>query len=126
MKVLHSDEHKQHVPGDVIDAGAFRPGRDVPDRVDHLLKAAISVGLIPVLVRDHGPGPLAAVHSPEYLDFLAVAYDEWRKLSLVSPKVVPSVSGLIACVTGGDIRSAAQGKPLPSAFAVVSMSGTTP
>ena len=42
------------------------------------------------------------------------------------PKVVPRLSRVSAAATGADIRSAAHGKPLPSALAVVIMSGVTP
>src|SRR5256886_914736 len=42
------------------------------------------------------------------------------------PKVVPRDPGLTEAATSGDSMSTAQGKPLPSALAVVSMSGRTP
>ena len=42
------------------------------------------------------------------------------------PKVVPRFSSSSEAVIGGDSSSAETGKPLPSALAVVMMSGTTP
>ena len=42
------------------------------------------------------------------------------------PKVVPSDSGRRAAASRADSSSAAHGKPLPSALAVVSRSGVTP
>jgi acetoin utilization deacetylase AcuC-like enzyme len=80
MKILHSDAHRAHIVGQVFDMGGVRESRDAPERVDLLLQAAQRHGEVRGPSKDHGSAPLAAVHTPEYLDFLTVAFDEWTKL----------------------------------------------
>lgn len=88
MKVVYSDRHRAHVPGEVVENGLARPSRDVPERLDALLRAAHSLGHEVVEADDHGTSPLAAVHSKAYLEFLATAYRDWQRLGL-SGRVVP-------------------------------------
>jgi acetoin utilization deacetylase AcuC-like enzyme len=91
MHLLHSDKHHLHVPGDVMRLGVYRPGRDLPERVDVLRAAALAAGLRQVTAADHGMAPIAAVHSPEYLDFLAVAHAEWSRLNGASSHVFANI-----------------------------------
>ncbi|MBN8939894.1 MAG: histone deacetylase family protein [Rhizobiales bacterium] len=91
MHILHSDKHVLHVPGDVMRLGVYRPGRDLPERVDVLREAALAAGHRQVPANQHGLAPIAAVHSPEYLDFLAVAHAEWSRLEGASPNVFANI-----------------------------------
>jgi len=77
---LYHDKYALHVPGDVMRLGVYRPGRDVAQRVDILRNALAKAGHTLEKAIEHGLGPVAAVHTPEYLDFLKVAYAEWSKL----------------------------------------------
>ncbi|WP_246665149.1 hypothetical protein [Neorhizobium sp. P12A] len=79
MKVVYTDRHRAHIPGDVVENGLARPRRDVPERLDALLRAIHSLGHDVVGVDDHGTSPLAAVHSKAYLVFLATAYRDWQR-----------------------------------------------
>lgn len=90
MKVVYTDRHLAHVPGDVVENGLARPSRDVPERLDALLRAAQSLGHEVVGADDHGTSPLAAVHSKAYLEFLATAYRDWQRHGLAG-RVVPAV-----------------------------------
>lgn len=89
MKVVYSDLHRSHIPGDVVENGVSRPSRDVPERMDALLRAVKEAGLEVVGASDCGLEPLCAVHSPEYLCFLASAYREWKRSGL-NGRVVPA------------------------------------
>ncbi len=100
MHVLYSKKHSLHVPGDVMRLGVYRPGRDIPDRVDVFLKAASSAGHELIEPIDHGLGPIAAVHTPEYLDFLAVAYSEWSKLPGAASRVFANIFPVRGMVGG--------------------------
>ncbi|MFD1329121.1 histone deacetylase family protein [Mycoplana ramosa] len=71
MKAVYSDRHRLHRPGAVVEGGVPRPSRDVPDRLDALLRAARRCGLSIVDAVDHGMAPLADVHTPRYLEFLS-------------------------------------------------------
>lgn len=90
MKVVYSNLHRAHVPGDVVENGVARPSRDVPERLDALRQAVRNAGLDVVDASDHGVDPLAAVHSEAYLAFLANAYPEWSGSGLPG-RVVPAV-----------------------------------
>jgi len=90
MKVFYSDIQKAHNPDTFIVSGAQRPIPEVPERADRLLRAVERLGLTPSAPGDCGRGPLAAVHTPEYLDFLATIHGEWQGLG-GSPVVVPNV-----------------------------------
>lgn len=68
MKVVYSNLHRGHVPGDVVENGVARPSRDVPERLDALLRAVRNAGLDVVDASDHGRAPLAAVHSKRGVD----------------------------------------------------------
>ncbi len=88
MKAVYSDFHTAHVPGVVIENGIPRQSRDVPQRIDALLRACRKADWEIVDAVDHGLEPLSAVHSTAYLDFLATADADWRKSGLpggVSP-----------------------------------------
>lgn len=73
MKAVYSDRHRLHSPGAVVEGGVARPSRDVPERLDALLRAVRRAGLAVVDAVDHGMTPLAAVHTDRYLDFLAAS-----------------------------------------------------
>jgi acetoin utilization deacetylase AcuC-like enzyme len=88
MKAVYSPFHTAHVPGVVIENGVPRQSRDVPQRVDALLRACRKTGWEIVDAVDWGLRPLSAVHSTTYLDFLATSYSNWRERGLpgdVSP-----------------------------------------
>jgi acetoin utilization deacetylase AcuC-like enzyme len=40
---------------------------------------------------DHGLGPIAAVHTPEYLRFLKNIFKRWQRIPDASPEVVPNI-----------------------------------
>ncbi|TGR65620.1 histone deacetylase family protein [bacterium M00.F.Ca.ET.194.01.1.1] len=82
MKVVYSEGHRAHVVGDVVENGLVRASRDVPERLDALLRAAGRAGCEIVDARDHGPEPLFAVHSDAYLEFLSTAFQEWKNVGL--------------------------------------------
>jgi acetoin utilization deacetylase AcuC-like enzyme len=90
MKVVYTDRHRAHNPGDVVENGIARPSRDVPERLDALLRAVRTLGHEVVGADDHGTQPLAAVHSKLYLEFLATAYRDWKHGGLAG-RVVPAV-----------------------------------
>lgn len=91
MLAFHSPLHALHIAGEVMDLGGTRPSRDVPQRVDVLLDALRTAGHEVREAPDHGMGPIAAVHAPDYLDFLATAHQEWSRLPGASPLAFPNI-----------------------------------
>jgi acetoin utilization deacetylase AcuC-like enzyme len=91
MKVVYSEQHAKHDPAFFLVRGERRPSAEQPQRADVLLAAAKAGGHQVVAPDDTGVGPVLAVHTPEYVDFLQVAQREWRKLEGAGPEVIANV-----------------------------------
>jgi acetoin utilization deacetylase AcuC-like enzyme len=89
MKVVYSEAHAGHDPSYFLVRGERRPSAEQPARADILLRAARGAGHEIVPPADRGLGPVLAVHTPEYVDFLQVAHRDWQKLDGASAEVVP-------------------------------------
>jgi acetoin utilization deacetylase AcuC-like enzyme len=71
--------------------GVKQRSAEQPERATRLLAAAKDAGHEIVGAEVYGVGPAAAVHTPDYLDFLQVAAREWAKLPNASIEVIPNV-----------------------------------
>ncbi len=91
MHVVHSPHHRGHDPQQFIVRGRFQRSNEQPERAERLLAAALAEGLHAVEPADHGPGPRAAIHTPEYLHFLATVWERWQQLPGASEEVLPNV-----------------------------------
>jgi len=91
MKVIFSEQQKAHHPQHFLSSGSPQPNPEVPERVDRLFKAAISSGLVHEQPDDYGIGPVAAIHSPEYLQFLQHIYRRWGYIEDASSEVIPNI-----------------------------------
>lgn len=91
MKVVYSDRHASHDPQSFLVRGRMIRSAEQPERADRLLDGIRRGGHALVAPVDFGPGPRAAVHTPEYLEFLETAWAEWRKLPDASDEVIANV-----------------------------------
>lgn len=91
MKIIHSERHTLHDPQFFLARGERRPSPEQPQRADILLQAARAAGHAVHVCADHGLAPIAAVHTPEYIDYLQVAHREWRRLDGASDEVIPNI-----------------------------------
>ena len=71
-------------------ARAF-PIPEVPRRVDILKAGAEAAGCAFEAPNDAGTGPIAAVHTPEYLTFLRTIHPRWRRIEGASEEVIPNI-----------------------------------
>ncbi len=94
MKAFYAAEQKKHDPKAFLSSGAPQPNPEQPERVERLLDGAKAAGCEIVRPRDHGLGPIAAVHTPEYIDFLANIYPRWRRIEGASEEVIPNIHPL--------------------------------
>lgn len=92
MKAIYDPGQAVHDPQFYLVRGEVTHSHEQPERAERLL-AGLARGGIPVLPsRDFGPGPRAAVHTPEYLNFLKTAHSEWLQLPGGSgPEVVANI-----------------------------------
>jgi acetoin utilization deacetylase AcuC-like enzyme len=91
MKAFYADEQKRHDPKAFLSSGAPRPNPEQPERVERLLAGAKAAGLTIARPKNFGLGPIAAVHTPEYLDFLARIYERWQRIEGASAEVIPNI-----------------------------------
>ncbi|HEY6981654.1 histone deacetylase family protein [Reyranella sp.] len=91
MKIVYSDKHAVHDPQTFFVRGVKQRSAEQPERAIRLLAAAQGAGHEVIAAKVHGMGPAAAVHTPDYLDFLQIAALEWVKLANASAEVVPNV-----------------------------------
>jgi acetoin utilization deacetylase AcuC-like enzyme len=90
MHVFFDPVQKTHAPDTFLVSGAWRPCPEVPARADVFLSALSDLNPTVAEPPDCGLGPLAAVHTPEYLDFLRTIHDRWQNLG-GSRDVLPNV-----------------------------------
>jgi acetoin utilization deacetylase AcuC-like enzyme len=91
MKAFYAEEQKSHDPKAFLSSGAPQPNPEQPERVERLLGGAKAAGCTILRPRNHGLGPIAAVHTPEYLDFLEHIYPRWRRIEGASEEVIPNI-----------------------------------
>lgn len=91
MKVVFDPAQKRHYPRHFLVNGVVESNPEVPERADRLLAAARRAGLEPVMPKDHGLGPISAVHTPEYVAFLSTIHERWLRIEDGSEEVVPGI-----------------------------------
>ncbi|MFD9897818.1 histone deacetylase family protein [Mesorhizobium sp. NPDC059025] len=94
MRAFYADEQKRHDPKAFLSSGAPQPNPEQPERVERLRTGAIAAGCSVERSRDHGLGPIAAVHTPEYLDFLEHIFERWQRIEGASAEVIPNIHPL--------------------------------
>jgi acetoin utilization deacetylase AcuC-like enzyme len=85
------DRQRVHAPRHFMANGALSPNPEVPGRVDVLRAGAEAAGCGFEAPQDHGMGPIAAVHSAEYLTFLRSAHRRWSRIEGASDEVIPNI-----------------------------------
>jgi acetoin utilization deacetylase AcuC-like enzyme len=91
MKIVYSDKHASHDPQTFFIRGVKQRSAEQPERATRLLSAAKGAGHEVQAPKTYGSAPAAAVHTPQYLDFLQTIARDWAKLPNASAEVVPNV-----------------------------------
>jgi acetoin utilization deacetylase AcuC-like enzyme len=107
MKVFYAEEQKRHDPKAFLSSGAPQPNPEQPERVERLLAGAKAAGCTLKRPKEYGLGPIAAVHTPEYLEFLHNIYARWRRIEGASEEVIPNIHPL---ARGGAYPASAVGQ----------------
>jgi acetoin utilization deacetylase AcuC-like enzyme len=94
MKTFFADEQRRHDPKAFLSSGAPQPNPEKPERVERLLAGAKAAGCAIERPRDYGLGPIAAVHTPEYLEFLQYIFERWQRIEGASAEVIPNIHPL--------------------------------
>ncbi len=107
MKVFYAEEQKRHDPKFFLSSGGRQPNPEQPERVERLLDGARAAGLSVERPADHGLGPISAIHTPEYLDFLKRIYQRWQYIEGASEEVIPNIHPI---ARGGTYPASAVGQ----------------
>lgn len=91
MKAFFADEQKRHDPKAFLSSGAPQPNPEKPERVDRLVAGARAAGATIERPKDVGLGPIAAIHTPEYVEFLKNIFERWRRIEGASAEVIPNI-----------------------------------
>jgi acetoin utilization deacetylase AcuC-like enzyme len=88
MRSFHSPDHARHAPQFFLVRGQVRRNYEVPARAESLLAGLHALGLKPETVAPATPAQLQAVHSADYLRFLAEIGPAWAALPDAGPEAV--------------------------------------
>ncbi|WP_299755029.1 histone deacetylase family protein [uncultured Chloroflexus sp.] len=106
---LSADHHRHDPPFEILD-GKTVPYFETPQRVTIILAALQAAGFAPPVTAPPATiAELATVHTPDYLDYLAHAYERWQAAGLRGP-VMPSAWPLPGLRVRSDCPQAAAGR----------------
>ncbi len=91
MKAVFDARQWRHDPQHFMANGRVLPSPEQPERIARLTAGAEAAGCSLVAPDDAGMAPLAAVHSPEYLDFLRTIHARWQRMPDAGPEVIPNI-----------------------------------
>ena len=91
MKTFFADEQRRHDPKSFLSSGAPKPNPEVPERIERLLAGAKAAGCTIERPKSYGLGPIAAIHTPEYIEFLQHIFERWQRIEGASAEVIPNI-----------------------------------
>ena len=89
MKAFFDKRQWDHNPKHFMANGAISPNPEQPQRIAILQKGAVAAGCDFLRPDDAGLGPIAAIHSPQYLRFLQTIYQRWGHIKGGGAEVIP-------------------------------------
>lgn len=91
MKAIFDDRQRLHDPQHYMANGKTYPSPEAPERIARLMAGAQAAGCQFQAPDDAGLGPIAAIHSAEYLHFLQNIYTRWQRIPDAGPEVIPNI-----------------------------------
>ncbi|WP_111731757.1 histone deacetylase family protein [Roseovarius amoyensis] len=91
MKAFLDERQRAHDPKHFMANGTRLPNPEVPARVGILRAGAEAAGYEFAAPSDAGMGPIAALHTAEYLAFLRTIHTRWLRIEGASDEVIPNV-----------------------------------
>jgi acetoin utilization deacetylase AcuC-like enzyme len=91
MKAVFDDRQWKHDPQHFMANGVIQPSPEQPERIARLSDGARKAGCEMVAPQDAGLGPIAALHSPEYVTFLRNIHTRWQRIEGGGPEVIPNI-----------------------------------
>lgn len=91
MKAFFDDRQWAHNPKHFMASGTRRPNPEQPERIARLKVGAEAAGCRFEAPKDAGIGPIAAIHTSEYLTFLQTIHARWRQIDGAGEEVIPNI-----------------------------------
>lgn len=91
MKAIFDEQQRAHDPKHFMANGKLSANPEQPQRIEELSRGARAAGCDFVSPTDHGLGPVAEIHSPEYLTFLETIHARWIRTDGASDEVIPNI-----------------------------------
>lgn len=91
MKGYFDDRQWKHDPRHFMANGTLSPNPEQPRRIEVLKSAAEAAGVAFDAPADAGRGPIAAIHTAEYLSFLRNIYTRWSRMEGAGAEVIPNI-----------------------------------
>jgi len=91
MKAIFDDRQWKHQPRHFMANGKTLPNPEQAERITRLLAGAAAAGCTVAAPQDAGLGPIAALHSPEYLVFLQTIHSRWQRIEGAGDEVIPNI-----------------------------------
>lgn len=91
MKAVFDERQRAHDPKHFMANGRLSPNPEQPRRIEELSRGSRAAGCELMAPADHGTGPIAEIHSPEYLTFLETIHGRWIRTDGASDEVIPNI-----------------------------------
>lgn len=91
MRAIFDDRQWVHDPKHFMANGTRLANPEQPKRIEVLTAGAKAAGCRFEAPDDHGLGPIAALHSAEYLVFLQTIHERWSRIEGASDEVIPNI-----------------------------------
>ncbi|WP_223478538.1 histone deacetylase family protein [Oricola indica] len=91
MKAILDERQRRHDPKHFMANGTLLPNPEQPKRIDILKAAAEAAGCSFEAPTDEGMGPIASLHTAEYIVFLQNIYRRWQYIEGAGAEVVPNI-----------------------------------
>lgn len=91
MKAIYDPRQRAHNPSQFMALGVMRLNPEQPERTEILQAGAEAAGCTFTAPEDAGLGPIAALHSPEYLTFLQTIHARWSEIEGAGPEVISHI-----------------------------------
>lgn len=91
MKACLDPRQSRHDPRHFMANGQRLQNPEQPRRIAVLKAGAEAAGCTFAAPEDHGLGPIAALHSPEYLAFLSTIHTRWKRIPDAADEVIPNI-----------------------------------
>ena len=91
MKAIFDARQRAHDPKHFMANGRLSANPEQPQRIEELSRGAKAAGCDFIAPTDHGVGPIAEIHSPEYLIFLETIHARWIRTEGASDEVIPNI-----------------------------------